>query len=607
MNSFAERHYRSLIFAIWLTSSLFFLFVARDAIHSWKMGDPDDQLRLVQVRDWLAGQSWWDITQYRMNPPYGGPMHWSRLVDVPIAGMILLLRPVLGPAMAEQWAAAIVPLLVFGCLLTVFAATAKRLFGPSPSLLAAASFFTILPASGQVLPMRIDHHGWQLFCYFWATWALFDKKRSATSAAVIGLALALWIEISIEGLPFAVIFMGILGLRWLFPFFDSSGQKSQNEQLPIALAALSGATAFLYIVTEGIGRTENYCDALSPFHVGAFAAVAAVIGGATAVSQRRRRPLSFHTKLIFAAFAALLGLAIVFATAPQCTRDAFADLDPLVRQYWYNRVPEGLPLWAVQLDFAILELAGLAFGLITLTWVLFRSIVPQTPDKLTLAILFVGSALIGTLVSRTMVYAVCLASIMLAPMVIGLFNTAEKKTGLAKRMALRVLAIILLFPTTLGQNVMNQINASRTADAPADAAQQKAFEKLAIACQKASSARMLDRFPAAQLMVGLDLGPGVLQFTHHKVVATGHHRNQLAMTDVIRNFIGTAAQAKQLMQLRKVEYFITCDGSVELNIYEQRAPQGFWAQMKRGEVPAWLVRQPDIGPFQIWRTDWTRS
>ena len=607
MNSFAERHYRSLIFAIWLTSSLFFLFVARDAIHSWKMGDPDDQLRLVQVRDWLAGQSWWDITQYRMNPPYGGPMHWSRLVDVPIAGMILLLRPVLGPAMAEQWAAAIVPLLVFGCLLTVFAATAKRLFGPSPALLAAASFFTILPASGQVLPMRIDHHGWQLFCYFWATWALFDKKRSATSAAVIGLALALWIEISIEGLPFAVIFMGILGLRWLFPFFDSSGQKSQNEQLPIALAALSGATAFLYIVTEGIGRTDNYCDALSPFHVGAFAAVAAVIGGATAVSQRRRRPLSFHTKFIFAAFAALLGLAIVFATAPQCTRDAFADLDPLVRQYWYNRVPEGLPLWAVQLDFAILELAGLAFGLIALTWVLFRSIVPQTPDKLTLAILFVGSALIGALVSRTMVYTACLASIMLAPMVIGLFNTAEKKTGLAKRMALRVLAIILLFPTMWGQNVMNQIHASRTADAPADAEKQKAFEKLAIACQKASSARMLDRFPAAQLMVGLDLGPGVLQFTHHKVVATGHHRNQLAMTDVIRNFIGTAAQTKQLMQLRKVEYFITCDGSFELNIYEQRAPQGFWAQMKRGEVPAWLVRQPDIGPFQIWRTDWTRS
>ena len=45
----------------------------------------DDAMRLVQVRDLLAGQGWFDLTQYRLNPPDGVAMHWSRLIDLPIA------------------------------------------------------------------------------------------------------------------------------------------------------------------------------------------------------------------------------------------------------------------------------------------------------------------------------------------------------------------------------------------------------------------------------------------------------------------------------------------------------------------------------------------
>jgi hypothetical protein len=596
MTAFVDRHYRSLIFAIWLVTALLFLFVARGAIADWKMGDPDDQLRLVQVRDWLAGQSWWDITQYRMNPPEGGPMHWSRLVDVPIAGLILLLRPFLGQALAEQWASAIIPLLTYGAVLGAFAATTKRLFGKSAAVLAAATFFTILPAAAQILPMRIDHHGWQLFCFFAAAWALFDPKRSAWAAAIIGFAMALWVEISIEGLPFAIVFMALLGLRWLFP-----AGKVEDRQLPIALATLAGGSGFFYLITEGISRTENFCDGLSPFYIGAFSAVAWIIGGAAIASHVTKKPMTFWLKLAVGLLAGAAGLAVVLMTAPQCTSDAFAELDPLVRTYWYDRVPEGLPLWAVQLDFAMQQIAGFLFGLVGLIWLLMRSTVPSRADRLALALLFLGSALVGTLVSRTMVYAVCLASIMLAPMAISLFSSAESGSGLARRMALRIAAIILLMPTIVGQNVMNQINAAQAEETPKAAAEQKAFEKLALACQKPKAAMMLNRLPAAQLMVGLDTSPAVLQFTHHKVVATGHHRNQQAMADVIRTFTGTPEQAKAAMIKRGAEYFITCQGSFELRVYEREVPNGFGAQMRRGQVPPWLVRQPDIGPFHIWR------
>ena len=54
----------------------------------WRTGtffDTDDAMRAVQLRDWMAGQGWFDLTATRLDPPAGVFMHWSRVVDVPLA------------------------------------------------------------------------------------------------------------------------------------------------------------------------------------------------------------------------------------------------------------------------------------------------------------------------------------------------------------------------------------------------------------------------------------------------------------------------------------------------------------------------------------------
>ena len=38
--------------------------------------DPDDALRLVQLRDWLAGQGWYDMVQHRVDP---APVSYTHL------------------------------------------------------------------------------------------------------------------------------------------------------------------------------------------------------------------------------------------------------------------------------------------------------------------------------------------------------------------------------------------------------------------------------------------------------------------------------------------------------------------------------------------------
>ena len=74
------------IFATWGLACAILLWIMRDNIAAMSMLDADDYLRLQQVRDWLGGQSFFDVTQYRVDPPRGLPMHWSRIVDLPLPG-----------------------------------------------------------------------------------------------------------------------------------------------------------------------------------------------------------------------------------------------------------------------------------------------------------------------------------------------------------------------------------------------------------------------------------------------------------------------------------------------------------------------------------------
>ena len=608
MTNFAERHYRSLIVAIWLIPSLFLLLMMRDSIAAFKVGDPDDALRIVQVRDWLAGQDWSDVTQYRMNLPDGGPMHWSRLVDIPIAGLILLLRPWLGQYSAEQAAAAIIPLLTYGVVLAFYAAAVRRQWGALPAVIAALTFVFILPATVQLLPMRIDHHGWQLALFCAGLWALFDPLQSRKSAIIIGAAMALWLEISVEGLPFAVILFGILALRWLFTSWRVAANETETtdgaSQLVTAVLAFAVSLVVLFTITENWSTAANFCDGLSPFHLASAGAVAAVLAaGAVLLHSQILKP-ALWIKLAICVAAALAGATTLLSIAPQCAGDAFATLDPLVRTYWFDRGAEGLPLWKLPFDLTAQLYAGLGAGVVGCIWLWRRDKTQTPPVKLTLILLFIGCFLVGSLVSRTIVYALLLASMMLAPMAVALFTKADTSSALFPRMGLRLVAVVLVMPVIFGQNLLAFVPKATVKLTKSDQRNQAAFMKAAIACQAPAAARMLNRLPMAHIMAPLDTSPSILLFTPHKVVATGHHRNEAAMADVIRTFIGSADEAAAVQKKRRIDYVLTCDGSFELEHYADRKPAGFAAQLRDHKLPNWLIQQPDIGPLHFYKIDW---
>ena len=95
---------------VWAVLSLFLVIAHWPDIMALSLSDADDNLRLMQVRALLAGQGWFDLTQYRLDPPRGADLHWSRLVDLPIATIILVAQPFVGTGTAEKLAVAVAPL-----------------------------------------------------------------------------------------------------------------------------------------------------------------------------------------------------------------------------------------------------------------------------------------------------------------------------------------------------------------------------------------------------------------------------------------------------------------------------------------------------------------
>src|SRR5437660_9233532 len=171
------RHWKLVTLLCWLAFCAWSIFENWTQIRWFGLGDTDDNMRIMQVRALLHGQGWYDLRNYRMNPPFGANIHWSRLVDLPIAGLILALRPFLGGAGAERWAVAMAPMLPYLLLLYSVGLTARRLLGPTAYLLAFCGLFFAQSNNGMFAPERIDHHGWQLALLALSVASIADRSK----------------------------------------------------------------------------------------------------------------------------------------------------------------------------------------------------------------------------------------------------------------------------------------------------------------------------------------------------------------------------------------------------------------------------------------------
>jgi hypothetical protein len=562
----ANRTFYGLVLLIWLVVSAALLVMVRDQIASGSLGDPDNYMRLVQVRDWLNGQAWADVTQHRMNPPTGGDLHWSRLVDMPIALIILALRPLVGQGMAELAALIAVPALLYLALMTVMARLLRDIAGSGIALALVALLPCCLLLNVQFMPMRIDHHGWQLLM---AALALLAWTRPGRVAAVLcGLACAFWMHVSIEGLPYALLFAGLYTLSYL---------HSGDRRVHFFTGSLSLATLILVLVTRGPSLLfASYCDAISaPYLAALLVAVPSYI-----LIDRWLQPVAFTGRLVAPTVAGIGAGGAVAFFAPLCLGGPFATLDPLTRDYWYYSVREGLPFWYQSGPFAVMmvmaPLPGVAWAVVQArkSWGTSTAVITI---GLTLAAIFAW--MLGMAVMRAGGVAQLYTLPGMAALIAALAGAREKfrpRIGWSISMAGAFLLATALPAFVLGSAMFGEL-----------AAKDKVGREEA--CLPYVSGSTLRSLGSELLFAPVDMGPLILYHTDLSIVGAGYHRNNVAISTVIRAFTASPDKAREIVLATPARHLLFCPTAPEATNYISSAPGGLAAMLAKGEVPEWLV------------------
>ena len=575
-----DRHWRWWLLVFWLAVAGFMVFGRWSAIQGFSLGDTDDNMRMMQVRALLGGQGWYDLEQHRL---VGSNIHWSRLVDLPIAALKLVFTPLFGGRAAEKIAVTVAPLLPMLAAMGAVAVMARRLIAPLAFPLAIALLACAGSAKGMWQPLRIDHHGWQLAMLAWTAASLTDARR-ARGGVTLGLATACSLAIGMEMLLYLAAAGAIVVLMWI-------RDREEARRLFAYGVSLAGGCAFGFLVFASAANRAPVCDALSPVWLSAMAAA-----GAIAVLLAWAAPATPIGRLGAAAAAGAL-LAGAFAWSwPHCL-GRLEQSSPELERLWLSKVREAMPIWRHGAQTAALTVTLPAAGLIGYAAMLWRS--RGDPDR---RIAWAAVALLAAIAAALLCWqtragpAAQLLSIpgaaALAWLVVGWLM------GL-RNMVVRVAGVMLAFLIVSGLATGFFADLFRTPLSPTRRTVNIANNR----CPTLAALAPVARQPRGRVMTFVDLGPRLITVTPHDAITGPYHRNARQIIDVMRAWRGDEANAHRTVRLYRVDYVLICPNLSESTIYRSEAPRGFYMQLMQSKVPAWLqpVTLPADSPYRMWR------
>ncbi|MGQ0659780.1 AcrB/AcrD/AcrF family protein [Sphingosinicella sp.] len=584
LGDWAEKHWRWLVLVFWLAVCAYMLWERWDAIRLFALGDTDDNMRMMQVRDLIAGQGWFDLRQYRLSPPGGADMHWSRLVDLPIAAIYLILGPLIGGRDAEQAAVAIAPMLPMLVVMFATAVIVRRLIGGGAFAIAIALVVCGGSARGMWAPLRIDHHGWQLAMLAVTVMALTDTRR-ARGGAIAGAATAVSLAIGLEMLLYLAVAGVTIGLRWI-------RDREEAKRLFAYGVSLAGGCALGFAAFASYANRMPVCDALSPVWLSAMLAA-----GAAAVLLAMASPRHWAWRLGLAALAGGLIAGAFILVWPDCL-GRLERVPPELDRLWLSKVREAMPVYGHGFDTTIqivtLPIAGL-IGYALMLWV------DRKDTKRLIGWASVAApALLAAALLLWQTRAGPAAQMLSAPGATALAWAAILWLMSLRYMIVRVGGVVLAFLTVSGL-ASGYLSMLWPEEPPS--AYRQSVNVANWRCSTMHDLRPVALQPQGNILTFVDLGPRLITVTPQNAVIGPYHRNSRQILDVMRAWRGNVANARATVDRYRIDYVLICPNMSEATIYRSEAPQGFYAQIASDQVPSWLqrVQLPADSPFRMWR------
>jgi len=595
--SVLRRPITPLLLALLIAFPLALLTSWSSAVTVWQTGsffDSDDAMRAVEVRDWMAGQGWFDLAAHRFGLPEGLFMHWSRVVDVPLALLIRAFDFALSPEMAERAARIAWPLALQMSLIAAMAYAARVLAGSGAML--PAALLIVFGGIGytQFVPGRIDHEALQIVLLTMMAGTELESldPAKASRAALTGIAVAVSLAVSLENLPFVAVVLGTLPIAWTI-----SGERHRGALLWLGLG-LGLAAPIMFVATVAPSRYAiSSLDAFSAPHVaGALMGSATLVvlavltpscgtGGSRSVGRR-------------AALLAAMGTAvatIMLWAFPGCLREPFADMDPLVKHLWLDQVREVQSLFAALRERPATTLALIGPMVVGSICALVALAATRGVARLRWAVLaaLVLAGFVGTLWGIRVAFS--LQPLALLGGAWAVDRTVVWARDSRRRSAATAVPFALFLAcSSLGWALLPLGPASSREDA------EYATDRR---CNSAAALEPLNRLPPGRVFAPLDAGPFLLAHTSLSVLAGPFHRNNAGNLAVLKGFTAPPDAARAIVRDTDARYVVVCSSPAPTP-GESAVPDDLATALDGGRVPAWLKPVPLGGtPYRVYAVE----
>ena len=520
------------------------------SLSALRLPDTDDMMRLQQIRDWVAGQSFSDLSQHRLGAAPGLAMHWSRLADIVPGTLIRLLTPLIGTHDAELAAVIVWPTLLFATATGLTLRIARVLGGPTIARTAAVVAAIAFPATTVFLPGRIDHHGLQIVLLLIVVRTLVSRP-AMEPGLVAGLAAAASLVIGMETAPLIAAAGGAMALEWL-----RAERAADDRMMGFGIGIGAGLLAASIIFRTDLWNYAG-CDGFTAtsWRAGVIAAFAPM--GMALAARDVARPAT--RAVLGAIIAALVGAGIVLV-APECL-SPYGMVDPLLVRLWLGKVGEAQSLFAAPLATGIGYAGVMVAGIFASIWQAH-----VTRDRRWAGLLIVQlAALALTCLQMRGAYA---GAILAAPGLAAVIAVARAR-GSAWLAAAWVASAGMLYPIAAHALVPTANGAG-----PA----------VIGTCTHVAALAQLRAVGSGRLLAPLDLGAYAIGATRLSVVGAPYHRNNAGNLAVYRAFLGSPAGAAQIVRQWHVNYVASCADTFG------DAPAGSFAAALRSDTPPrWLV------------------
>ncbi|TWD55799.1 hypothetical protein FB480_102620 [Agrobacterium vitis] len=563
--------YCALVIAIILVVRLSF---AQDYVGA----DNDDAMRLVEVRDFLAGQGWFDMMQYRLGLLPGTLMHWSRLIDFPIAALIRLSSLMFPIQKAEAIALAIWPLLWVAPVMASLGCAALKLGGRVALHVALGLTGLYLLTSNRFLPGSIDHHNVQI-----ALMAFLAMVLSVSTAwqayAAAGVTCALALAIGAETTPIVAVACLIVAVKW-----GVAGKAMQVQAASFSLALALFVSLFFVGTVPPAHYGVVTCDNLSF----GYYALTAMGGGLLCLASVVASRLSLSYRLAsLALIGAVVGVSAL-KIAPQCLGNPLANLDPLLVTLWLNNVGEAMSFSAIAQREPSELGAFYAVGFLALLvccWRIWRK--DRAAAHAVLALLLATSWAVSLIQVRGNMFANMLAIVPLALLIADLRETTQQKPRKITAQLVYIASILCSVPVlwaVVGVFVSQGPQALRVGANTALTTTKQ--------CKSAQALAQLASLPATTVAASSEIGTAILRFTHHRVLTAPYHRDQGGMLTELHIGLSTPKDAQSFLHGAGVGIVAFCPSDAQTKQLIELKSDGLYAALAKSTVPDYLAPLP---------------